>query len=123
MIIYSVPSAATPYRLELPEIGKDFWIPDQKILENEYIATSTASAGFFRQLVKYDESSIKKQYTVVLDEARALLLQTMIQSTQTSWYCHNGTATYHINLLASLAPIGPTKASATLQISVIEAIS
>jgi len=123
VIITSIPSATTPYRLELPEIGRDFWIPDQKILENEYIATSTAPAGFFRQLVKYDVSSIKKQYSVILDNTRALILKAMIESTQTSWYCNNGTGTYHVNMIAALAPIGTLKAQATIQISVIEAVS
>lgn len=123
MIIYSVPTATTPYRLDLPEIGKAYWLPDQKILENEYIATSTASAGFFRQLVKYDVSSIKKEFSVILDSIRAAVLYAMLTSSQTSWYCDIGTAKYHVNMIASMEYLGPLKTIARFQISVIEAVA
>lgn len=123
MIIYSTPSAATPYSLELPEIGRDYFIPDQKVLENEYIATSTASAGFFRQLVKYDISSIKRSYNLLLDLTRATTLQSMVNSIQTSFYCNTLGGVYEVILTAGIVPAGKLRAVANINISVIRQVS
>ncbi len=121
MNIYSKPDATTFYKVELPEIQREFWTPQQKILENEYIATSTAPAGVFRQLVKYDVSSIARSYSIVIDQTRATVIKNMIESTQTSFHMHNGSAAYEVYFTAQLSYIG-NKVFVQLQISVIQAV-
>lgn len=122
MFIYSLPSATTPYRLHLPEIGRDYWIPGQKLLENEFIATSTSSAGFFRQLIKYDVSSVRRSYRILLDLTRAATLQSMLTSDQTSFYCTTPTGNYEINLTGSIMPNGKLRSVANIDIAVSRSI-
>lgn len=124
MVIYSLPDAATAYSLSLPEISRDYWIPESKLIENEFIATSTASAGWFRQLVKYDVSSIKKSYQLLLDLTRASTLQSMLSDTaQTSFYARTGSTVYEVNLIGTVVPAGKLRALANIEISVISEVS
>ena len=123
MIITSTPSATVQYRLDLPEVGRDYFIPEQKTLENEYIATSTASAGYFRQIVKYDITSIRRSYSVLLDLVRASTFESMLSSDQTEFYCNTLGGIYSVNLTGSITPVGKLRAMATINISVIEKIS
>lgn len=123
MIIYSIPGASPAYQLNLPEIGRDYWIPESKLIENEFIATSASSAGFFRQLVKYDVSSIRKSYQLLLDLARAATLEDMLASDQTSFYCRSNSTVYEINLTGSVVPMRKLRSVASIQISVIQEVT
>lgn len=121
MNIFSKPDATTFYKVDLPEIQREFWTPQQKILENEYIATSTAPAGIFRQLVKYDVSSISRDYSIVIDQTRAGVLKTMVESSQTSFHIHNGSGFYEVYFTAQFSYVG-NKVLVQMQISVIQAV-
>lgn len=124
MIIYSKPGAATFYKAHLPDILADYWIPGQKIMEAETIATSTAKAGFFRQVTKYDVTSIKRQYSAIVDNVTASYLLAMAQSlTQDSWYVSNGSSIYECHLVIDLVPLGRNQTAATINLSVIAQVS
>lgn len=123
MNITSVKTATVQYSLSLPEIGRDYFIPDQKTIENEYISTSTSPAGIFRQIVKYDITSITRKYRVVLDQTRATTLEAMIQSDQTEFYLHVPGAIYRAHFSAGLEPFGPKNAVANINIAMIERVS
>lgn len=99
MRIYSADSwmdltAEVPYDVNLPQISKDFWQPTQEVIEAAYLATTTAQAGMFRQTTKYDISSVKKTYTIVLSEAESTVLTKMNESTQSEWIVDTGNGRY-----------------------------
>ena len=123
MLIYSTPTAAIQYRFEAPEIGRDWWMMEKKLLEQEYIATSTASAGFFRQIVQYDYTSIKKSYTILIEKTRTAYLQTMLESVQSSFYANIGTATFEVSIIATFAPASWTKDTVRLDFAVIRKVA
>lgn len=127
MRIYSAPSFAsiageTFYSINLPQISKAFWQAPTAIAEAPYLATSTAPAGVYRQLTKYDASAIRKQYRVALTDSEAAIIQAMDASKQTEWYVDIGTAIYNCMIVFALSyesgvPI------CNMQISVLEQIS
>ena len=123
MIITSAPSASTAYRIDLPEIGRDYFVTNQKVLENEFIATSSSPAGFFRQLVKYDVTSIKRTYRLLFDLARASVFEAMLASNQTSFYVNTLGGIYNCIITGSIVPAGKLRALVTIDISVIARIS
>lgn len=106
MRIYSKPDAATGYNVNLPEFGQDYWYSKQIIREAETIPTSTASAGVFRQVVKYDVTSIVRSYSTIIDTTRAAVLRAMQQSTQTAFYVATGGNVWECALDIECAPLG-----------------
>jgi hypothetical protein len=124
MIIYSKESVTTAYRVELPEITRDWWLPKTDVLTAATIATSTTSAAIFRQVVKYDVTSIQKNYSVILDNARAQTLLNMLSDTaQSSFYVHNGTALYECAIVAEIRPASAIKNIVTLTLHVLTEVS
>lgn len=100
MRIYSAPSFSGIsgekfYDINLPDIGRMFWQAPSTIAEAPFLATSTAPAGVYRQLTKYDVSAIKKRFTVVLSAADAATAQAMEESKQTEWRIDIGSAVYN----------------------------
>lgn len=127
MRIYSAPSFAgisgeTFYSINLPQIGKMFWQAPSTLAEAPYLATSTTAAGVYRQLTKYDDSAIKKQYQVVLTDAEAVTVQAMDNSEQTEWYVDTGAGVYNCIVQFALAYVSG-RATCTISISVLEKIS
>lgn len=120
MIIYSKPGAATHYTVNLPQIGRDYWTPAQRINESPTIPTATASAGVFRQIVKFDASSIKKSYSILVSADKATIIQNMINSPQTAFIVNIGTATYDVALEAAFQAVSPTVTRVSLTLSVNE---
>ena len=124
MIIYSKPGAATFYKVDLPELLTDYWVPVTEILEAKTIATSTTKAAVFRQVVKYDITSIKKAYNVIVDSARAAVLMAMANNIyQTTFYCNTGTGLYEVTMLIDPSPLGRSNASININFSVIALVS
>lgn len=123
MILSSLPTESVQYKIDLPDIGRDYFVPEQKVLENEFIATSTAPAGYFRQLVKYDLSSVKRQYSAIVSLSQALELAAMAASAQTSYRISTATGLYEAIVTINLAPIGKTKAMVNLGVSIIRQIT
>lgn len=122
MRIYSVPgTAGTCYDINLDQIGRDYWIAPTRVVEAAYLPTSTANAGVFRQVTKYDVSALSRKFQVVLADAEAVILQAMAASTQTEWYVDNGTGVYRCNVVIDLA-FSQGRAVASIAISVIAAI-
>jgi hypothetical protein len=117
MLISSKPTAATTYAVNLPEFGSDYWYARQEIREAATIPTSTANAGVFRQVVKYDVTSIVRSYSNIIDNARAAVLLLMKASTQTSFYVSTGGHVYDCALDIECAPrAGKSFASVTFRV-------
>lgn len=106
MRIYSKPAATTAYNVNLPELGQDYWYSKQVIREAETIPTSTANAGVFRQVVKFDVTSIVRSYSTVIDTARSAVLRLMQQSTQTAFYVATGGNVWECSIDIECAPVG-----------------
>lgn len=122
MIIYSKPYATPFYSVNLPEFGNDYWYPRQEIREAETIPTSTANAGVFRQVVKYDVTSIVRPYANVIDTTRAATLLAMKASTQTSFYVNTGGSVYECALDIDCSPLA-AKSRAAITFRVLAQIS
>lgn len=123
MRIYSKQGAAVEYSINLPHIGRDYWVAPQIINEANIIPTSTASAGVFRQIVKFGVSGIKKNYSVIVAAAEAATMRAMQDSTQTSWYVNNGTNIYDCCVTFNPIAISPTKSRVDIEIAVNSLVS
>jgi hypothetical protein len=108
------------YDINLPQIQREFWLAPRVVEEAAFVPTSTANAGFFRQLTKYDISAIKKRFTIILTTAQSTTLQAMDASEQTEWIVDTGTAKYSCMIVFGFA-FTEGQPAATLTISVLEA--
>jgi hypothetical protein len=122
MQIYSTATASAHYSIALPQIGKDYWTTRQEIAEAKYLPTSTTSAGVFRQITKYDVTSITKSYQVIATETEAAMMLAMHNSTQTEWIVDNGSARYKCSVSFGFGYLSRDKTRVSADIAVIEAL-
>lgn len=106
MLIFSKPGAATPYSVNLPELGQDYWYPRQEVREVATVATSTTAASYFRNITKYDVTSIVRSYSTIIDTVRAAVILAMRTSVQTSFYVSTGGKVYDCIVECELVPQG-----------------
>lgn len=125
MIIFSIPSTlpADFHRIDLPELGRDYWTPTHSIVEADTIATSTTPSAKFRQVIIRDISSVARSYELPLENERAEILAEMMNSGQSSWYIDNGQGVYEINMIAEITPLNPDYYRVTIDLLVIRKVS
>lgn len=123
MIIRSKSGSATLHRVELPEIGRDWFIPAVQVIESPTIATSTASAAVFKQVIRYGISSVKRSYSIIISETKAIALAAMLAATTSNaLLVTTASGEYEAAVTADIQPLGPLKNRATITVSVLSQV-